>query len=259
MSVLVAGGCHLAARAIEAQSAEVAALLSYLAALNLVLALFNLVPGFPLDGGRLLRAVVWHGTGDQLRATAIAARAGQIVAFSLLFLGFARLMVGHDFIGGLWLGLIAWFLLMTAGGIARQAAFEQQLAGTSVAAAMSPNPTVVPARASLQRLVDDFIRRHNLEALPVVDADRWLGIVFLQDVLRVPREAWPRTDVATVMRHRDAFDMVAPGDPLGRALTRLAAHPAGQLPVVVEGQIVGTLSRADVERYLRVRASLNAI
>jgi Zn-dependent protease/CBS domain-containing protein len=255
MSLLLAALCYLAGFAVQPVSDGAAALLGYLALINLVLALFNLLPGTPLDGGRLLHAAAWRVSGSATEATRIAAVGGQLVAYGLIFVGMWQIL-SRDVVGGLWLILIGWFVQSAARGSVQQATVEQQLATDTVEAAMQPNPITVPVDTSLRQAIDDYMLPHNLDALPVVDGDRWMGIVSLQDILRVPAFRWRGTAVIRVMRPREAFAAVVAGESLTSALDRLAARPKERLPVTADDRLVGIVSRDDMLRYLRIRLAL---
>jgi len=175
-----------------------AALARYLSIINGMVALFNLIPGFPLDGGRILRAGVWWFTGDLRGATRLASGVGQGVAFLLIFVGVWSLFRG-DLGNGLWLVFIGWFLHDAAGSSYRQLLVRDILREMKVGDLMSRDFQPVKSGIPLSRLVDEYILRLRDHAYPVVDEGELLGIICLHDVKAVPRERWPTTTVEETM------------------------------------------------------------
>src|SRR5262245_20240251 len=228
------------------------AVLSYTAMLNLILGVFNLLPGFPLDGGRVLRAIVWGVTGSLHRATQIASYVGQGIGFLLIFVGLAQVLAG-GFLNGLWTAFIGWFLNGAAEQTRQAQEMRESLAGVRVQTLMDPQPLIAPPSMSLEEFVDDYVIRRGRRALPVSEDGRLLGLVSITDAREVPRAAWPATSVERVMTPVP-LKTVTPETGLDQALDLLAEGDFHQLPVVDgAGHLVGMLSRADVLRYLRYR------
>ncbi|HXG26699.1 MAG TPA: site-2 protease family protein [Candidatus Binatia bacterium] len=235
--------------------APVAAVAGYLAAINVLLGVFNLVPGFPLDGGRVLRSIVWSATGSLQRATDIAAGAGTLVAWGLMLLGFWRLLNG-DVFGGLWMAAIGWFLQNAAETSQRQTRVESQLRNLRVRDVANRSATPADAATSVAELIERYILPGGQRAVPIVSGDRLLGIVTLSDVARVPVEDRGRTTAAEIMSGPDSLVTVTPETPLRDAVERLAQGDFEQLPVVDGGRLLGLLTRADVVGLLQIRAAL---
>ncbi len=236
----------------------IAAVLLALGFYNITLAIFNLIPGFPLDGGRVFRAIVWGITGSFQKATRIATAVGQFFAYLFIFGGLFLAITGA-FLSGLWLVFIGRFLNNAAVGSRRQAELETYLKNVRVASVMNPHPPEVPAQASLEDFVENYVLARNLRALPVV-ADQTnclVGLVTLGEARTVPRESWPVTPVSSVMLKVDQLTVAYPDEPLVQALQDLTRDDLNQLPVVQNGQLVGMLSRSDIIRYLRVRRELS--
>jgi Zn-dependent protease/CBS domain-containing protein len=229
------------------------AVLFYTAMLNLILGVFNLLPGFPLDGGRVLRAIVWGVTGSLHRATQIASYVGQGIGLLLIFVGLGQVLLGVGFLNGLWTAFIGWFLNGAAEQTRQAQEMRESLAGVRVQNLMDPQPVIADPSMSLEEFVDDYVIRRGRRALPVSEDGRLMGLVSITDAREVPRAAWPATSVERVMT-RVPLKTVTPETGLEEALALLAEGDFHQLPVVDgAGRLVGMLSRADVLRYLRYR------
>ncbi len=242
--------------ALDRQIPYLAAPSRYLANINLILALFNLIPGFPLDGGRVLRAAVWAATGDFQRATRAAAFTGQVVAFAFMGIGLFTIIGGQVF-NGLWLILIGWFLQNAAAASFAQVTVQQSLRGVSVGQVMNRDCAQVPGYLPLERIVEDRVLAGGQRCFFVTDNARLLGMLTLRDLARVPREEWNRVPASQVMVPWERLFKVGPSDPLLNALKTMDDADIAQLPVVDEvGRILGSLSREEIMRYLRTRAEL---
>lgn len=234
----------------------VAATLSYLGVTNLLLGAFNLIPGFPLDGGRVLRSIIWKATGSLRKATRWASLVGQAVAYLFILWG-VWLFFDGNVIGGLWIGFIGWFLLQAAQAANTQVVLESVFRGVTVGQLMGPPPLTAPANISLQQLVDGYILPAGLRSVPVVRGDQLAGLITLADIRKVPREQWPQTPVGYVMIPLERLHAVRLEQSLNDVLPRMAASDVNQLPVVDdEGRLVGMLSRDAILRFVEVRRGL---
>lgn len=230
-------------------------IIAYLAGINAVLATFNLIPGFPLDGGRILRAILWRRLGSLERATRIAARAGQIVAFAFMGLGVVSL-VTRSVTSGLWLILIGWFLDMGAQGSYQQAVLQEALEGMRVADIMSRDLHSIDPNITVDQAVTEHFLRYKHGGFPVVWGDRFLGLVTLHDVHSIPEERRAATTVRTIMTPADQLQTVRPTTSAYEAFTRLVENGVGRLPVVDDGQLVGMITRSDLLHLVRARTEL---
>jgi Zn-dependent protease/predicted transcriptional regulator len=228
-----------------------AAVLGYLIVVNTIVGVFNLAPGFPLDGGRLLRAVLWKARGDRVWATRAASGAGGAFAVFLIVVGAFRAF-GGQFLGGLWLILIGLFLRQAAEGTYRQVALERVLAPLTVREGMTPVVITIPHDAPIARVVDDFFWRHHVSSFPVLEGDRLVGIVTVDGLKQVPRERWAETAVRDVMLPMTDALMAAPGDSLWSAFQKLSQNGLGRLAVVSDGRLAGYLSIKDVTHLIAV-------
>ena len=230
----------------------IGAVLGYLAFVNLMLGAFNLVPGFPLDGGRVLRSLVWGATGSMRRATQVASYAGQAVAFLLIFWGLSR-MFGGDFLGGLWTAFIGWFLNNAAESTRQQQIIEEHLRGIRVTQVMDPQPPVVAPGLSVHDFVFDHVLQRGERAVLVSQAGRLAGIASITDAKRVPQSAWSSTPVGQIMTRAPLRTVPATAD-LSVALKLLTESSLHQAPVLDDdGTVLGMLTRADILRFLQYR------
>lgn len=226
-----------------------AALLQYLAYVNMAVGAFNLVPGFPLDGGRLLRAILWMATDSLRRATRWASYAGQGWAFLLIFLGIWWSLQGRLF-NGLWLVFIGWFLHNAARASYRQLLIRDLLGQIEVREVMTTDYGKVEPSISIQQLVDEHLLGSDRHAFLVVSGSRLQGLICLHDVRRVPRDEWRETTVGQAMTPYDQLAKVAPSDGADQALSALSDRDVRQLPVVEGVTPLGLLRRSDLLRYL---------
>lgn len=227
------------------------ALVQHLALLNLILAIFNLIPGFPLDGGRVLRSILWKVTGRYRRATSIAAVTGRFFGFLLIFAGVWQIFFGN-FISGLWVAFIGWFLESAAGSQLQQEMLKSLLGDHKVLDAMKRDFPEVPGSMTLQELVDEHIFTHGFRAFMVDDAPGAAGMVTLAGIRSVPRSEWRTTRAAQVMIPLDKLATVRPDERLWSALQEMGRDGVNQMPVVEGRGVVGVLSREDIVDYLQV-------
>lgn len=231
------------------------AVVRYLAFVNLLVGLFNLLPGFPLDGGRVLRSVIWTVTGSLRRATRLASLIGQALGFALVFLGVTQ-MFGGSFFGGLWTAFIGWFLNNAAEATRRQQETQEDLGGIPVSALMDPTPPTTGPEMTVREFVFEHALREGHRALLVMEDGRLAGLVSVTDAKEVPQQDWDRTTVGAIMT-RAPLRTVGPRTDLASAVGVLVDGTLNQLPVVTGGRVVGMISRADVLRFLQLRDELH--
>jgi Zn-dependent protease len=232
-----------------------AAPLRWLARINLTLAVFNLIPGFPLDGGRVFRALVWRWTGSFQRATVAASFTGQLLAFGFIALGILTVL-GGNVLGGVWLTFIGWFLQNAATAASAQAGLSELLQGVRVAQAMAPECPRVAAAMTLDRLVQDEVIGKGRHCFVVADDGHLQGLLTLHEVKAVPRERWGHVRVDEAMAPTDRLITTTPQENLGAALSKMDDASVAQMPVVDGGRLVGLLTREQVLHYVRARAEL---
>jgi Zn-dependent protease len=236
-------------------SESIDASVKYLAYINLFLALFNLVPGFPLDGGRILRAIIWKVTGNLKRATRIASTTGQIFAYFLIILGISQIL-GGLFFNGLWIALIGWFIHSAATRGYQQVLLKEMLMGVRVQDLMNENFVRVRPDISVQKLIEDFILKEKERVFLVTDNGQLSGIVCLEDVKTVPSEKRETTSVGEVMTSRDSLMAISPDDDGNEVLAKLASGHVNQLPVMEGGKVRGVVCRNDILDFLHLRTEL---
>jgi Zn-dependent protease/CBS domain-containing protein len=235
--------------------------LFYIGWINLLLAVFNIIPGFPLDGGRVLRSIIWGITKSLYKATIIAGNIGRAFGWLLIILGVLALFnidlgfLTGGLVNGIWLILIGWFLTSAADNVMRETTLQQELAGVRVREVMDRSPECVSPAASIESIVHESFIQHGRRAVPVCSDSKLLGIVTLFDVKKVSQDRWLNTPVQEVMTRAPLLS-VSQEDDLNGALKILAKNGLNQIAVIDEGHLVGLLSRADVIRYLQTRQEL---
>ncbi len=230
-------------------------LAKYLANINLALALFNLIPGFPLDGGRVFRGIVWAITKNMRRATIIAANTGRFFALLFILAGVWKMFNGA-FGDGLWIAFIGWFLDSAASAQVQQARSQDLLAGHTVSQAMSTRFVTVPADLTLQQLVDEHILGGGQRCFLVSrDADI-IGMITLHRIQTVPRDDWAHTNVAQVMLPLERLKCTSPDTQLWTALQEMDRDGVNQVPVIRDKHVLGMLSRESVVTFLRTAQEL---
>ncbi len=230
------------------------ALVTQLALINAVLAIFNLLPGFPLDGGRVFRAIVWAITGSMRKGTTVATIVGQVFAFGLIALGIFLLFNG-GFFSGIWLVFIGWFLNGAASANRRQVTLDETLRKIPASSLMRANPTVVIPDETIDRVVLTMLMGDGVRALPVAQDGQVVGIVTINNARGVPQAAWPVTTVRDVMTPSPLIT-VRPGEPILDVLQLFDEHAIHQVLVMEGGALRGVLSRSDITRFLELSREL---
>jgi Zn-dependent protease/predicted transcriptional regulator len=231
-------------------SRPLAGTLGYLAWVNLLLAVFNLIPGFPLDGGRLLRSAIWKATGSLSRATRIASVSGQAVGWLLVAGGVAFLLAG-DLAGGIWFAFIGWFLVQAARSSYQELQLRNLLRGVEAEDVMAGSLLRIPPDLTLQQAVDGYFMRYDHSAFPVEAHGRTIGLLTLRGVRRVPSQEWSTHRVREHMVPLDDQVLVAPHARMDDVLGKLEDGGANRVLVVQDGEVVGIITPSDLTRWLR--------
>lgn len=232
----------------------VSAILKYVARINLILALFNLAPGFPLDGGRILRAALWFIRGDLRSATLTASRAGKAMAIILMAFGFIILWLRGA--GGIWFMFMGFVLFQMATAGYRSLVLRSALQEVAVGEFMSLPTVAVEADMSLDTLINDYLLPRGLEAVPVVKSGVLAGIVGVDRIKKVPRRQWYAVRVREVMNNAIGKLVIEPEENLERAWVRMEQSGVSHLPVAQNGRLVGIISRRAIMEFLKVRSDL---
>jgi Zn-dependent protease/predicted transcriptional regulator len=235
-------------------------LLLWLGSINVILGIFNLTPGFPLDGGRVLRSILWAATSNLRRATRWASWTGQAIAWLMIIGGISMAFgaqipfFGTGLISGLWLAFIGWFLNSASVQSYQQVVVHDILEGVPVERMMRTNPPTCLPNCSVSHLVHEHIMGTDDQTFPVLDDGRLVGIVTLEDVRRVSRHAWDTTTVSEIMTPADQLTVVTPDEDAAEALNKLTQRDVRQLPVLRDGELVGLLRRRDIIKWLQLQA-----
>jgi Zn-dependent protease/CBS domain-containing protein len=251
LSSLFLAGCFWVVWRYSAGNEMVHAAAGWLWQINLGLALFNLVPGFPLDGGRVLRGIVWGITGDFTRATKIAANSGKFFAYLMIFVGVWQALNGN-WVGGLWLAFIGWFLLSAAQASSSSMAVQSMLVGVRAEDIMTHDVPTVTRDMSIDEYVHEVLRTGN-RCHVVTGAGRPVGLVTLAAARAVPRDEWKNTSIQAAMLPVDKIHSAEPEEPATSILQRMQSQDINQMPVIADDHIVGMISRDSILRLLQTR------
>jgi Zn-dependent protease len=227
-------------------------MLGWLSWINFIIAAFNLLPGFPLDGGRVLRAFLWARSGDFQRATRVAANVGQWIAYAFIGLGAVEILFLGNLMGGLWQAFIGWFLLSASGATVRQAAIESALAGLVAKDVMNPDVQRVHSGISVGSFARDVVMRGKRWAL-VEEAGRTSGLITLSDVKRVAPEEWETTPVGRVATPIEKVITASPNQPVRDVLRDIGAKDVNQIPVLDGDNVLGAVTRDTLVQAIELR------
>lgn len=223
---------------------------AYLAYANLAIAIFNLLPGFPLDGGRLFRSIIWKLTGNLTKATRIASIGGRMLGYLIVFWGFWQMLRGYLW-GGLWLLLIGWFLNNAAEASYQEQLVRMGLEGARAWQAMKRSPETVSPHLTLRELVDEYFFLRRYHSFPVVENETLVGIITLNQVKEVPQEQWHERTVQDTMIPLAEGVVVCPQEKLSDVLQKMEDSGLRRVLVVQEGKLKGIITASDITRWLR--------
>jgi len=262
VSSFAIGGLFYGINALVDSSSPLGAVAFWLGYINMRLALFNLIPGYPLDGGRVLRSIVWAITGNVQKATKIAARVGQGFAYLIIIYGiltaFAPIRGGKgDLVSGLWIAFIGWFLLDAARSSEQAMVFERAIRGARARDIMNSSVALVPADISLAQFFDEYLMRAGKRCCIVSEDGKLLGLMTTHELRETPRDQWGSTIVRQAMRPFDTMKWVEPNADLTKVLEVMQGEDVNQIPVVEGGRLEGLIKREDILRFVRTRAEFN--
>ncbi len=232
----------------------IAAMAYWLAYINVALAIFNLIPGFPLDGGRVFRSILWRVSGNYKRSTRIATRVGQGVGYLFIMGGILIMFVLHDWLSGLWLAFIGWFLQNAASLSYRQVQWREGLHRFTVLEVMTADCPVVPPTATVNQLVQGYAFTTGHHCFLVAEEGRLMGILTLHNIKTVSQPDWSVTQVKEIMTPVDKLKVTYPDQDALSILEQMDESNINQMPVVSEGRVIGLIARDNLIRFLRIRS-----
>jgi Zn-dependent protease len=226
------------------------ALFAYLAQINFIIGVFNLIPGFPMDGGRVLRSIIWKKKKDFFYATQKASNVGQKIALFFILFGVFSIFAGMP--GGLWLMLIGWFLLTAAQASYQQAGLQQILSGIKVKDIMTRDIVALSPVMTIDEAVNNYFLRYGYGGFPVVDDGKLLGLLTLKEVKNIPREDWGKAQVSALMTLRDRRWETSPEENVMKSLELMIREDKGRIIVIENDEMVGLITRNGIARYLQI-------
>ena len=255
-SLAIAGLFYLLGLVTTGRIAPIAAMAIWLAQINALLAAFNLIPGFPLDGGRVFRSMLWHFTGNYKRSTRIATRVGQGIGYLFILSGIIIMFLFHQWFNGLWIAFIGWFLENAASASYRQTGWREALQGFTASQVMTPNYPVAPPDITLNQLVQGYIYPNRHRCFLIADKGKLEGIVTLRDIKSVSQQNRNLTQVREIMTPVDKLKVAHPDQDALSILEQMDESNVNQMPVVKEGKVIGLVVRDNLVGFLRIRSEL---
>jgi|WetSurSiteA1Bulk_404760.scaffolds.fasta_scaffold10691_2 Zn-dependent protease/predicted transcriptional regulator len=234
----------------------IAGISGWLAGANIILAVFNLIPGFPLDGGRILRAFLWDRWNDRERATKVVSQIGNSFALFLIIFGILQFLVTQSLISGLWLIFVGLFMKQSAAGSYQAVMMQRALDGVQVRQIMTENLITVDWLTSINELVENYIYKHQFANYPVFNRDEFVGMVSLEGVKTISKELWGFKQVRDIMTPAELVPCLKPTDDATEALSRMVSEDIGRMPVVENGHLLGIVSRRDIMNLFKVKSDL---
>ncbi len=233
----------------------VEAVLRYAGYVNIGLALFNMLPAFPMDGGRVLRAILWKRSGNLIRSTRTASTVSNVIGVVFMMIGFYGIFSTGSF-DGLWLIFIGLFINSSSKMGLSQTIISEALGEITVREIMTGEVRTVEADASIKRAVDEWFSVHKHQGYPVVEDGRLVGIITIEDVRNVDPDRGDSVRVRDVMKARDELVTISPDERASDALMLMSSRDVGRLPVVEEGKLVGIITRSDIGKTIQLRTEL---
>lgn len=255
-SLVVAAFFGVVNRVVSPYNEPVAALAWWLLRINVLLALFNLIPGFPLDGGRVFRALWWRASGDFLKATRVAVVVGRGIGYLFMAGGLGIVLLLGDWLGGLWFAFIGWFLENVASASYQQARLREALRGVSAGELMSQDCVIVPPSITVEELVRDYVLPRGSRCAVVAREGRLAGMLTMANIRGLPQSQWPFTPVGNVAIPLARLRVAPPGDAALEVLERMEEEDIGQVVVLRGEEVLGVLFREHILRYARTRMDL---
>ena len=231
----------------------------YLAIINIMLGVFNMLPGYPLDGGRVLRSIVWRVTGNLKRSTFIASTVGRVIGFMIIAVGIFFIFMGN-FLNGIWLAFIGWFIQSSAKMGYRQLIFETSIKGIKVRDVMNENIVNVTKDITIQDLVDDYFMKYRFGRFPVIEDEktqRFIGVISLHDIKGVSKEEWPKVKIGDIVKSVSESEKVDMSMEISDAIKRMGKNDLGHLAVISGDKLRGIITKSDVMRFIKIRSEFH--
>jgi Zn-dependent protease/predicted transcriptional regulator len=225
---------------------------------NVLIALFNMIPGFPLDGGRILRAFLWDHWDDMARATKVVSQLGNAFAIFLILFGLLQFLVTQSLLSGLWIIFVGLFMKQSAVASYQGVMLKRALVGVQVRQIMTESLVTVDWLLSLEELVRNYFYRRQFAQFPVFNRDEFIGMVSLDGVKSVSKDLWGFKQVRDIMTPLESVPCLKPTDDASEALSRMIAGDIGRMPVVEDGQLKGIVSRRDIMNFFKIKSDLGA-
>ncbi len=249
-------GVYFGIRSIDNMTVQfITAIVYWLGYINVALGIFNLIPGFPLDGGRVFRSLLWWRTGNLKSATRVASYIGRGVGFLFIFGGIWLIFAGY-WLNGIWIAVIGWFLESAASGSYRQLLLQDMLKGHVASEIMTRDCVFIPPETTIDRLVNENILTSGRRCFPVASGSQVVGMMTLHNVRAVPRERWAKETVKEAMTPFDKLQWVKPDEELSSVLRIMTENDINQVPVVQDNQVVGMVTRENLLNFVNIRSGL---
>jgi Zn-dependent protease len=246
--------CSLSLTTADSPLLDVSAWLSFV---NIgLLSIHNLIPGFPLDGGRILRAFLWDRWDDMFRATKVVSQIGSGFGLALIAFGVLQLLLSRIVLSGLWFIFVGFFMKQSAVGIYHSVMLRRALSGVQVRQVMTEKIVTVDWLTSVEELVRDYIYRHQFTNFPVLNRDEFIGMVSLDSVKTISKDLWGFKQVRDIMTPIELVPCLAPADETSEALSRMISGDVGCMPVVEDGKLMGIVSRRDIMNFCKIKSDL---
>ena len=231
----------------------------YLAIINIVLGVFSILPGYPLDGGRILRSIIWKTTGNLERATFIASTAGRVIGFVIIAAGIFFIFMGN-FLNGIWLAFIGWFIQSSAQMGYRQLIFETSIKGIKVRDVMNENIVNVTKDITIQDLVDDYFMKYRFGRFPVIEDEktqRFIGVISLHDIKGVSKEEWPEVKIGDIVKSVSESEKVDMSTEISDAIKKMGKNDLDHLVIMSGNKLRGIITKSDVMRFIKIRSEFH--
>jgi Zn-dependent protease/predicted transcriptional regulator len=231
----------------------------YLTIINIILGVFNMLPGYPLDGGRVLRSIIWKVTDNLKKATLIASTTGRVIGFLIIAVGIFFFFTGN-FLNGVWLAFIGWFLQSSARMGYRQLIFETSVKGIKVVDIMNDDIVLVEKNISLQELIDEYFMKYRFGRFPVVEdlrSERFIGIISLHDIKSIEKQKWPEIRVGEIVKTVTENEKVNMSMEISEAIKKMGKSGLGHLVIMSGNKLKGIITKSDVMRFIKLQSELH--